>query len=76
MKNKESRDQKNSETKKNYQFFATNTNSGSGNGDQSGQAFGWSFKKDYYLNWEGQQSQSSNTPAIDSNVTLAKKDKK
>lgn len=76
LKSEESKDQKNFEAKKNYHSPATNSNNGSENGGQQGQALGRSYKKNFCVNKRGKQGQSSSILVIGSNVTVVKKNKK
>lgn len=73
LKHKKSKEQKDFKAKNNHSLVANNT---SENGDQSGQALGQYHKKYSCWNKGGQQSSSSNTLAIGSNVIVVKKDKK
>lgn len=76
LKSKKSRNQKNSETKKNHHSPTVDSNSRSKNEGQLDQVLGRSSKKDSCSNRGSQGGQSFNTPAISSNATVVKKDKK
>lgn len=73
LKNKESKDQKNSKVTMNYHPSAKDNNRIR---EQFSQALDWSYKKNSCLNRRGQQSQFSHTLANSSNITVVKKNKK
>lgn len=76
LKSEKSKDQKEFQAKKNHNPPVDNNNSRGRNRGQSSQALNWSSKKDFGLNREGQQSQSSNISATSNNAITVKKNKK
>lgn len=74
LKNKEFKDQKDSQAKNNY--YPLNVNNNSWNGGLSSQDFSCYSKKNFYSNKRGQQGQSFYTLAIGHNAIVVYKNKK